>query len=222
MDNNMNMNMNININHLDLNTGDICLFQHVNNYRTGFQIFDNVLSWLIDSWTHSTFSHIGIVIKSPHYRDGKKLEGLFLLESNYEGFPDSEDNEIKFGVQIVPLKKAFENNYSNIYWRKLNCQRNTEFYRKLDEIQSVIHNKPYDINPIDWIKAAFKIDAGDVQKTSTFWCSALVSYVYVKLGFLDENIPWSIISPEQFSSVGEDALTFKNCSLEKETLIFKV
>ena len=209
-------------NNLDLETGDILLFQHVKNKSTPFQMFDNFLSWAISSWTHSPYTHIGIVLKDPNFTDGKKLEGLYLLESNYEGFPDSEDDNVKFGVQVVPLMEGIKNNYSNIYHRKLRCQRDSVFFEKLDEIYSIIHDKPYDINPVDWIKAAFRLDIGNVEKVRTFWCSALVAFVYVKLGFLQQDLPWTIISPEQFSTTGENSLTFKDCTVEKEQLIYQV
>jgi hypothetical protein len=212
----------MNFDNLDLETGDILLFNHVNNYNTGFQIFDDVLSWAIRTCTNSIYTHVGIVVKDPNFTIGGKLKGLYLLESNYEGFPDSENNEIKFGVQLVPLEKGVINNYSNIYYRKLKCNRDKSFYQKLDNIHSVIHNKPNDINPVDWIKAAFRVKIGDVIKTNTFWCSALVCYIYINLGLLDDNLPWTIISPEQLSSNGNNHLTFKNCQVETEKLIYSV
>ena len=98
----------------DLQTGDILLFSHVPNSGI-FQMFSNFLDFVIKYWTNSKYNHIGIVVRDPNFTYGEKLRGLYLLESNYEGCPDSEDNEIKFGVQLVPLDKAFVNNYSNVY-----------------------------------------------------------------------------------------------------------
>jgi len=217
---------NINLDELELETGDILLFNHVKNKTTPFQMFDNFLSWAISYWTNSPYTHIGIVVKDPDFidKDGvhNNYKGLYLLESNYEGTPDSEDNQIKFGVQLILLEVAIQNNYSNIYYRKLDCKRDDKFFEKFNEIHTKIHNKPYDINPVDWIKAAFNVDVGNVEKTNTFWCSALVSYIYVNLGFLDKDLPWTIISPEQLSSNGANHLTFKNCTVEKEKLIYEL
>ena len=39
------------------------------------------------------------------------------------------------------------------------------------------------LNLIDWIKGYYKLNIGNTQKENTYWCSALVSYVYVELGF---------------------------------------
>ena len=73
------------------------------------------------------------------------------------------------------------------------------FYKKIDQIHSDVHNLPYDLNLFDWIKAGLNIKIGNVQK-NTYWCSALVCYIYIKLGFLENNIPWTLISPEDFNS----------------------
>ncbi len=129
----------------DLNTGDILLFSHVPNRSGPFQIFSNFFDFLIKYWTNSKYNHIGIVVRDPNFTYGEKLRGLYLLESNYEGFPDSENHEVKFGVQLVPLDRALANNYANVYWRKLECKRDDDFYKRLDRIHMEIHNKPYDI-----------------------------------------------------------------------------
>ena len=61
-----------------------------------------------------------------------------------------------------------------------------------------------------------KIDG--YKKTDRFWCSALVAYVFSLLGFLDKNIPWTIISPSDFSCVSS-RLQFIDCSLDKDKLL---
>ena len=81
-----------------------------------------------------------------------------------------------------------------------------------------VRNILYDVNPVDWFKAAFGIDIGDVHKKKTFWCSALVAYLYVKLGFLPECIPWTIITPNEFSSTGDLNDRYIKCNLESERL----
>jgi hypothetical protein len=56
------------------------------------------------------------------------------------------------------------------------------------------------------------------QKQTMYWCSALVAYIYVSLGFLPETTPWTMIFPKQFS-VECDSLKFQNCELGDEILI---
>ena len=74
------------------------------------------------------------------------------------------------------------------------------------------------VSGADWIKGYFKIDIGNTQKENTYWCSALVSFVYVELGFLDKNIPWTLISPKELSSSSNE-LKFINCKLDNDTQI---
>ena len=83
-------------------------------------------------------------------------------------------------------------------WKNVRCNKNgcTKNHHNLlhdgraskaTEVKST-DTKPYDLNPLDWSKAARDIEIGDCQKDNTFWCSALVSYIYIKLGFLPEKL----------------------------------
>ena len=80
------------------------------------------------------------------------------------------------------------NNYSNVYWRKLECNRDDSFYKRLDRVHMEVHNRPYDTNIIDWLKAASGVNIGDEKKTNTFWCSALIAYIYEEMGFIKGSI----------------------------------
>ena len=48
-------------------------------------------------------------------------------------------------------------------------------------------------NVIDWVEALIydKIPIFNKQTTKRFWYSALISFVYIKLGYLPENTQWS-------------------------------
>jgi len=73
-----------------------------------------------------------------------------------------------------------------------------------------VYDKPYDINPRDWIEALFRKD-DDPQKPDRFWCSALVGYIYTKLGILHETTDWSILRPSDFSLESHDKyISFNN------------
>ena len=103
------------------------------------------------------------------------------------------------------------------YLRKLHCRRNYSFYNKLIEAHSLVYNKSYDLIITDWLKAILKINIGDVRRTNTFWCSALVSYLYCKLGFVRKDIPWTIISPKDLGTENpKESLEFINCVVDKE------
>lgn len=187
----------------DLETGDMILFN--GNY---------MLSKIIEYFTHSIYSHVGVIIKDPCF-ENLFLKGIYVLESGYEPKGDPENDRVKYGVQLTKLD-TFLNNYNGkIFIRKLHCKRNKIFYDKIIQIHSNVHNLPYDLNPIDWIKADFDIEIGNVQKNNTFWCSALVCYFYIKLGFLNNDIPWTLISPQDLSSYS-NKLQFNNCVMDDD------
>ena len=190
----------------ELETGDIILFN--GNY---------FLSHIIEYFTKSTYSHVGIILKNPNLGDAT-FKGIYLLESGFEKTPDPENNRIKKGVQIINFEEKIKNYKGCIYVRKLHCTRDEKFYEKIIQIHSAVHNIPYDLHPIDWIKAYYQLDIGNTQKENTYWCSALVTFVYVELGFLDKNIPWSLISPQDLSS-SSNKLKFINCTLDDDKQI---
>ena len=187
----------------ELNTGDLILFSNS----------DTLFSKIIQYFTKSSYSHIGMVVRDPNFTS-KKLEGLFLWESGLETFCDAEDNQIKLGVQISDLSKVIEDsnkNQTKLYVRKL---INPPNFEKLKDIHDVVHNKPYDLVPKDWIEALERKD-DTPQKTDRFWCSALVGYIYTQLGLLSENTDWSILRPSDFSS-SYDLNLLMDSSLTKE------
>lgn len=190
----------------DLDTGDMILFN-------GNYFVSNIVEYI----TGSIFSHVGVIIKNPIFFD-KKLDGLYLLESGYEDQNDVENERHKLGVQLTDFTKLYNTYDGKIFVRKLECNRDKEFYEKIDQIHSDVHNVPYDINIIDWFKAGLNIDIGDIQKRNMYWCSALTCYIYVKLGFLDKDIPWTLIKPQDLSSTSNN-LYFTNCVMCDDKLI---
>ena len=193
-------------------TGDLLLFKETWWF-----------SRLIQYFTNSKYSHCGIIIKDPSFTD-IPLQGLYLLEST--GFlktKDAEDNVSKFGVQLTPLQDVFDRKV-NVYWRKLFCERDENFYKTLNIIHSVVYDKPYDDVPVDWIKAKFQLQMGNVRRLNRFFCSSLCAFVYTCLGFLRDDTPWSIIAPCQLGTEeGDDMenLRFMNCAMDKEELVSK-
>jgi len=209
------------INNLDtiksqFNTGDILLYHHKNDYSTLynslFSLVDDAIMW----WTSSKFCHVSIIIKDPDFTS-PPLTGLYILESDCENIKDIENQEYKMGVELIPLEDLDLTNI-NLYWRKLVCVRNKQFYENLAKAHSIVHNRPYDIVPIDWIKAVFHLNIGNTQKKKTFWCSALVTFIYIQLNLLNKNISWTIISPKMLSTESNE-LKFINCNLYKEIKI---
>ncbi len=192
-------------------TGDILLYN--SNYW---------YSRLIEWGSGSKFSHISIILRDPTFIN-EKLTGLYILESSYEDIPDSNTGEKVWGVQIIPLDHVIEeykkSYVGNLYYRRLETKKTEDFYVKLKDCIKHTEGDKYDLNPLDWFKAEFQINIGDTRKENTFWCSALVGYVYCHMGFIDKDISWSILPPRKFSHYENDRLTYSNCSLHPERLI---
>ena len=202
---------------LNLKTGDLILFSSDNSGI--FAVFD----WLIKLFTSSNYNHIGMVLKDPIYID-PKLKGYYLYESSWEGTPDPADGKIKLGVQITPLEEAFKNNPGHAYLRRAKTPYGTFSAVNMLSIYKKTNAKPYDLNPIDWIEAFFRIDPTfQLGKDKRFFCSALVGYIYQQLGILQENTDWSILRPSDFSLEDDNRHIFFNegFSLEnKQSLLY--
>lgn len=202
-----------------METGDILLFHHTNTFISILDTLLSMFSNIIDICTWSKYSHAAIIVKDPTFTK-EPLKGLYVLESSYEEFPDIENNKYKLGVELEKYEDVIAKWNGSIYWRKLNCTRDVIFYNRLKEAHTIIHNCPYDIVPIDWIKAGLDINLGNTQKKKTFWCSALCAFIYTCWGFLDKCTPWTIITPKQFGTENQfKPLNFINCSLGNEQRI---
>jgi len=186
----------------NLNTGDILLFDYEGGGSMG------IFSWLIKKVTKSNITHVGMVLKDPVFIN-PSLKGYYVWESGWEGTPDPQDGKVKFGVQITPFEEIFQNykkKNGRIYVRRVTCPINLFTTEKLLQIHEIVYDKIYDIIPKDWIEAAFRRD-DNPQKTSRFWCSALVGYIYTQCGCLHPGTDWSMIRPSDFV---EDYLQYIN------------
>jgi hypothetical protein len=209
------------IKNYDFQSGDILLFQHHYEFKKLSDLLFNAMDFLVSAVTGSKYSHSAIIIKDPSWRPD--LKGLFIIESNWEDFKDAEDNEIKIGVELVSFKKLLEENkaaQTKLWYRKLNCTRDTTFVEKLDKAQSIAHNRPYDLILTDWVKAMFHWHWGNVKRNKTFFCSALVSFIYTQIGFLPADTDWTIVSPKMLGTENpKQSLVFVDCVLDKEILL---
>ena len=102
-------------------TGDILLFEHINQNKTIsdylFNFIDNTIKWV----SNSKYNHVGMIIHNPPWN--VNLKGYYLLESNQENIKDSEDHKLKVGVQLIPLEYVLQEKYNKLYLRKLHCER---------------------------------------------------------------------------------------------------
>ena len=196
-----------------LKTGDILLCDNLEYKSWG------LFSWFIKFMTKSDFSHVGMIVVDPEFTD-VPLKGTYVWTSGISDIPDPEDNTKKFGVQFIPYEHFISTYSGKIYVRRIEF-KDTEKYEKifnnekLKEIHKVVYDKPYDIVVTDWIEAYCKKDRHP-QKTSRFFCSAFLGYVYTKLSLFDETLDWSILYPSYFSSENNTLSLLHDAILSKE------
>ena len=213
------------------NTGDLILYNTTKYWY----------SRLIERFTSSDYSHVSMVLHRPTWLDPALCEEeYYVLESGSECFPDAVSGNFKFGVQVCPMSKVWaeyaSQGYGHLYIRRIrfineNKNENEEntglgLEEGIKTAYEKVKNCPYDINPCDWIKCYFDesktLHQIDVlhqhdQKTTSFWCSALVSFVLVMAGFLDKSVPWTVITPHDFSAYCKpQRLVFKGCAYDPD------
>ena len=102
----------------DLKTGDLLLFSAHEKGPLKY------LSWLIEYFTHSDFTHVAMILKNPTFIH-PSLKGTFVWESSWEGIPDPQDGKIKFGVKLTPLHESLAFEDRSVFLRRLSCPEGT-------------------------------------------------------------------------------------------------
>ncbi len=186
----------------DLNTGDIILC-HSSGPGGGD---DNGLDGVIEFFTRSPWEHTAIVIKDPWWLNEK---GLYVLQSG--SGPNSYTDVMNGNRSGVTLNHLgdFMANREFIFTRRLEnftfCETTKTRFKKAFD---TAHGKPYDKNWCSWIGTGIGSFFGCKwcsRKTTprtikTFWCSALVAYIYVEMGWLPDTIDWSCQTPEDIAA----------------------
>jgi len=169
-----------------LRTGDLLLFACKKSHWT---LFDAAIRLV----TGSAYVHVGMILIDPPFRNVPS--GAYLWESGWEPLPDPQDGRLKLGVRITPLAKI-DVSASHLYLRR--CTRPIA-PSSLTSIHTEVYLKPYDVCLSDWLWAALRLDPRP-QKTDRFWCSAFVTFVLTRLGWLPATTDWSIVRPCDLSS----------------------
>lgn len=202
--------------------------------KTGDILLYNTSRWysrLIEYFSGSCYSHVSIILHQPgKWLDETLTEDNYVLESGGEPFPDSVTGKMIFGVRVTPLSQIIDmyhnKGYGKLYIRSLHYNDEDELNRKIKNIYMSIQDTPYDTDVIDWLKAYTEKDvvftdlslSKNYQRTDRFWCSALVSYVFVKSGILVNTVPWTLVNPGHYSY--KNSLPFsKGVSLDPEILL---
>jgi hypothetical protein len=211
-----------------------------NHFQTGdILLYNTTKYWysrLIERFTSSDYSHVSMVLHRPTWLDPALCEEeYYVLESGSERFPDAVSGNFKFGVQVCPMSKVWaeyaSQGYGHLYVRRIRFVDAANFgpdalIRGIKAAYDRVKACPYDLNPCDWIKCYFdehktleQIEASsyNTQKTTSFWCSALITFVLVVAGVLDQSVPWTMITPYDFSAFrAPQRLEFQGCAYDPE------
>jgi hypothetical protein len=210
-------NNKININDLKMKTGDLLVCDDLQHDDWG------LFSWFIKFFTKSDYSHVGMIVINPEMTN-PALKGAYVWTSGTSDVPDAEDGKKKFGVQFVEFEEFLKTYGGKIYLRRLKCESEEQYHKifnidMLRKIHQVVYDKPYDTVVADWIEAYCQKD-NKPQKTSRFWCSALIGYIYTKLTLLRSDLDWSILTPSFFSNENKTFSMLHGAMLEKEEQIW--
>ena len=178
-------------------TGDIVLFR------------DNTfIDKFCDLFVERSYSDGGIIIKTPPNHE----EGLYILMTT-----TYDKSAGKYSVSIKNFKDVYDNiRYKNIYWRRLICTRDNNFYSRLYNLYNVlVHNKSN--STIHWIEDQYNAYRykGDAHYA---WCSICL-YTYVCLAVVPIYVDWSLASPDIFTKHGLLDQTLQNVTLNEELQI---
>ena len=197
-----------------LRTGDILLFTGSSYNGPLLSIFSSLISW----WTSSPYVHCAFVLKDPIFIH-PSLKGIFIWESGWEfNEPDPQDSISKLGVQITPINEYLRNSpTSSVFVRRRQKGDITE--KILLDIHKEVYDKPYDVNIMDWLGAAFRTSFTPKQ-TKRFWCSAFVSYILCRLNFIPNTTNWDLIRPSDLSSTSSIIHFDKNVEYSDDERIF--
>jgi cell wall-associated NlpC family hydrolase len=174
----------------EVSTGDLLLF------RGSWWV-----SRLIEYFSGSVYSHAGIYVRNPREFGVDLPDGEYVWHSGY-GLSE-EKQEYIYGVHFEKLEDVLQQYPADaVDVRIVHAKRSPFLFHKLREVHSKVHAKPYDTNVLDWISALYQKKfinvSGWYRNTHRFWCSALVSFIYDQLGWVDD-IDWTLVSPGQLA-----------------------
>lgn len=181
-----------------LDTGDIVLCHGGKG--------DDAIDKAIEFFTKSPWEHAGMIIRDPWWCDVPPGLYIFQSSSGPNGYRDVLNGKLR-GVTLNRLDD-FLANREGVYVRSLSginmCEVNRNIF--VDNFH-IAHGKPYDRNICSWIGTGLGSFCNCrclSRKTTpaeedTFWCSALVAFMYVKMKWISP-LDWSCQTPADLSN----------------------
>lgn len=167
--------------------------------------------------TDDMFSHAGMIVTSDILDDPRVKPGkIYIWESTLSGrLTDgvkNVDGKVKFGVQLRDFDKVMKGYDNNKHTRIAVCSHKsipnltpmrkrlfTEFFKR-------VNGTGYDFNPRSLLSAAvpcFRQETTRKEDNSRLFCSELVAYTWINMGFLPYEVEAKHVLPQDF--IGDDA-----------------
>lgn len=183
----------------EADSGDILLF-------TG----KTVMSGITRKITNSNYDHVAMILT---FVDDPEI---YFLESTSSGVHITTWNQ---------LKTYKDKLYQRVVWRRLNWERNPQFWEILGTFVNAVDDMRYNISLKKLLRRKSTLlneseilDTDRVvKKGRTFFWSELVAKAYKTLGILVSSKSWTTIYPKHFSTKKNLGLT--NASLGEELMI---
>ncbi len=173
---------------MQVQTGDILFVRGEEN---------SAIDEIIMSVTHSPYSHVAMVVVDPWW--DSNLKGTYVIQSDMMATRSSESGENVAGVSLSPMSDLHN---AKVDIRRLSgVSRTTDQFRQhFTRVHAQVHNVPYDTSILDWVWGGLShlgfTCFRNTRHSTDFWCSALVSYIYVQMGWLPETVNWSNMAPQ--------------------------
>ena len=224
----------------DLQTGDIILFSNKKSW------FSRLIEWKTETkWSHVAMvlkdptyinaSLQGLYIwesgaekfgdsENKKRKIGVQITDLSkIIDFNNDNLNDK--NTTNKNTKNIKKKYGY---HGEVYFRRLygNTLTEDELQRRIIDIHNVVHNKPYDFELLDFLIATKESNIVNKKKkfinskkTTNFFCSALVGYIYPPLGLISKDTNWTRCEPAFFSTDNKSIEFLGNYQLGDELRI---
>ncbi len=172
----------------ELKTGDMVLFS-----GSGF------VSRIIQMYTRSKWSHVGLVIKDEWW------DMLLLWESTTLSKIKTVHGRVRQGVAIRPLSEVIENYDGEVGVRQLAFPLTDSQELTISELRKEFKGRDYEQNKSELFKSAYDFIGGkNEEDLSSLFCSELVAEAYQRVLFFSENKPSNEYTPADLADVAVD------------------
>lgn len=172
-----------------LKTGDVVLFSGKGFFSRAIKLF-----------SHSKWSHVGIVVKIEDF------DLVLLWESTgLSKVEDIIDGKRKKGVQTVALSDRLETYKGDISVRQLNGVVAQDGMDKLRDLRKLLKNRPYEKGHSELVRSLVDIGGPlceNAEDLSSVFCSELVAESLQEMGVIDERLPSNEFIPKNFAKGG--------------------